>query len=313
VLAVIGAGAATGQAQSYPAKPIHFVVPFPPGGPLDIMARGIGGKLQGAWGQPVIVENKPGAGGGIGADFVAKSPGDGYMLLMGAVSTHAINPYLYAKIPYDPVKDFTPVTLVAQVPNVLVVNPSLPVKSVKELIDHAKAKPGALSFASGSTGSTGHLAGELFKTMAGVDMVHIPYKGAGAGMTDLLAGNIHLAYLAAVAVVPYVKAGKLRALGVTTERRVDAWPGVPAISEIVPGFSAEHWYGMWATPGTPVDIIGRVNQALAKVLQMPEVRDRILADGFVPTHSTPEEYRKRIASDVAKWKDVVKRGNIKVD
>jgi len=315
VLAVIGAGAATGQAQSYPAKPIHFVVPFPPGGPLDIMARGIGGKLQGAWGQPVIVENKPGAGGGIGADFVAKSPGDGYMLLMGAVSTHAINPYLYAKIPYDPVKDFTPVTLVAQVPNVLVVNPSLPVKSVKELIDHAKAKPGALSFASGSTGSTGHLAGELFKTMAGVDMVHIPYKGAAPAMLDLLAGQTQLMFDNIANALPQIKAGKLRALAVTTLKRSPALPDLPTIDESgLRGFDLTTWFGVFLPAGMPKELVDKLNGEIVKALDSKELRERLTTMGAEPPSITvPAEFAAFVQREMVKYERVVKASGARVD
>ncbi len=315
VLAVIGAAAANGQAQSYPAKPIHFVVPFPPGGPLDIMARGIGAKLQAAWGQPVIVENKPGAGGGIGADFVAKSPGDGYMLLMGAVSTHAINPYLYAKIPYDSVKDFTPVTLVAQVPNVLVVNPSLPVKSVKELIDHAKAKPGALSFASGSTGSTGHLAGELFKTMAGVDMVHIPYKGAAPAMLDLLAGQTQLMFDNIANALPQIKAGKLRALAVTTLKRSPALPDLPTIDEAgLRGFDLTTWFGVFLPAGVPKELVDRLNGEIVKALASKELRERLTAMGAEPPSITvPAEFASFVQREMVKYEKVVKASGARVD
>jgi tripartite-type tricarboxylate transporter receptor subunit TctC len=306
---------AAAQSASYPSKPIHFVVPFPPGGPLDIMARAIGAKLQEAWGQPVIVENKPGAGGGIGADFVAKSAGDGYMLLMGAVSTHAINPYLYAKIPYDPVKDFIPVTLVAQVPNILVVNPSLPVKTVKELIDYAKAKPGTLSFASGSTGSTGHLAGELFKTMAGVDMVHIPYKGAAPAMVDLLAGQTQLMFDNIANALPQIKAGKLRALAVTTSKRAPAVPDLPTIDEAgLRGFDLTTWFGVFLPAKTPKDVVEKLNGEIVKALNSKELRERLATMGAEPPSIvTPTEFAAFVQREAAKYAQVVKTSGARVE
>jgi tripartite-type tricarboxylate transporter receptor subunit TctC len=315
MLSVVLGGVAAADAQGYPAKPIRFVVPFPPGGPLDIMARVIGAKLQEAWGQPVIVENKPGAGGGIGADLVAKSPGDGYTLLMGAVSTHAINPTLYAKIPYDPVKDFIPVTLVAQVPNILVVNPSLPVQSVQELIAHAKAKPGALSFASGSTGSTGHLAGELFKTMAGVDMVHIPYKGAAPAMTDLLGGQTQLMFDNIANSLPQVKAGKLRALAVTTIKRADAVPELPTIDEAgLKGFDLTTWFGVFVPAKTPKELVDKLNAEIVKALAGKEGRDRLVTMGTEPPAiTTPAEFAAFVQREEAKYAKVVKASGARVE
>ena len=316
LLALIVGGAFTvAQPQSYPMKPLRFVVPFPPGGPLDIMARGIGVKLQEAWGQPVVVENKPGAGGGIGADVVAKSPGDGYTLLMGAVSTHAINPWLYASIPYDPVKDFIPVTLVAQVPNILVVNPSLPVKSVKELIAYAKAKPGALSFASGSTGSTGHLAGELFKTMAGVDMVHVPYKGAAPAMFDLLAGQTQLMFDNIANALPQVKAGKLRALAVTTAKRSPAVPDLPTIDEAgLTGFDLTTWFGVFVPAKTPKEVVDKLNGEIVKALSGKELRDRLTAMGTEPPSITkPSDFAAFVQRESAKYAQVVKTSGARVE
>jgi tripartite-type tricarboxylate transporter receptor subunit TctC len=315
VLTVIGAGAAPAQPQSYPSKPIRFVVPFPPGGPLDVMARGIGMKLQGAWGQPVVVENKPGAGGGIGADLVAKSAGDGYTLLMGAVSTHAINPWLYASIPYDPVKDFIAVTLVAQVPNILVVNPSLPVTSVRELIDYAKAKPGALSFASGSTGSTGHLAGELFKTMAGVDMVHIPYKGAAPAMFDLLAGQTQLMFDNIANALPQVRAGTLRALAVTTVKRSPAVPDLPTIDEAgLRGFDLTTWFGVFVPAQTPKEVVDKLNGEIVKALSSKELRERLAAMGTEPPSITkPADFAAFVQREASKYAQVVKASGARVE
>jgi tripartite-type tricarboxylate transporter receptor subunit TctC len=303
------------HAQPYPSKPIRFVVPFPPGGPLDIMGRGIAQKLQEAWGQPVVVENRPGAGGGIGADLVAKSPGDGYTLLMGAVSTHAINPSLYAKIPYDPQKDFVPVALVAQVPNVLVVNPSLPVQTVQELIAYARAKPGTLSFGSGSTGSTGHLAGELFKTEAGVDMVHIPYKGGAPAMQDLLAGQTQLMFDNLANALPQVKAGKLRALAVTTLKRAPSVPDLPTIAESgLPGFDLTTWFGIFVPAGTPPETVARFNAEIVKALASKELVDRLATMGTTPPeNNTPERFAAFVRTEAAKYAQVVKSSGARVD
>jgi tripartite-type tricarboxylate transporter receptor subunit TctC len=303
------------HAQPYPSKPIRFVVPFPPGGPLDIMGRGIAQKLQEAWGQPVVVENRPGAGGGIGADLVAKSPGDGYTLLMGAVSTHAINPSLYAKIPYDPQKDFVPVALVAQVPNVLVVNPSLPVQTVQELIAYARAKPGTLSFGSGSTGSTGHLAGELFKTEARVDMVHIPYKGGAPAMQDLLAGQTQLMFDNLANALPQVKAGKLRALAVTTLKRAPSVPDLPTIAESgLPGFDLTTWFGIFVPAGTPPETVAKLNAEIVKALASKELVDRLATMGTTPPgNNTPERFAAFVRTEAAKYAQVVKSSGARVD
>jgi len=302
-------------AQTYPSKPIRLVVPYPSGGPLDITARSIGQKLTETWHQPVVVDNRPGAGGNIGADFVAKSPADGYTLLMGAVATHAINPVLYGKVPYDPIKDFAPVALVAQVPNILVVNPSLPVKSVKELIEFARAKPGALNFGSGSTGSTGHLAGELFKTMAHVEMVHIPYKGAAAAMADLLAGQVQLMFDNLASALPNVKAGKLRALAVTTLRRSPALPDLPTIAEAgLPGFDLSTWFGIMLPAGTAPDIVARLNAEIVRALNAKDMRERLENMGTEPPpENTPEKFSAFIRSEAAKYAKVVKDSGAKVE
>ncbi|HTO51513.1 MAG TPA: tripartite tricarboxylate transporter substrate binding protein [Burkholderiales bacterium] len=316
VVAAAGVALATAAfAQPYPSKPIRFVVPFPPGGPLDIMGRAIAQKLADVWGQPVVVDNRPGAGGGIGAEIVAKSPGDGYTLLMGAVSTHAINPSLYAKVPYDPQKDFVPVALVAQVPNILVVNPSLPVQSVKELIDYARAKPGALSFGSGSTGSTGHLAGELFKTMAGVDMVHIPYKGGAPAMQDLLAGQTQLMFDNLANALPQVKAGKLRALAVTTLKRAPTLPDLPTVAESgLPGFDLTTWFGVFVPAGTPRETVAKLNAEIVKALASKDLADRLAAMGAAPPeNNTPESFAAFVRAEAAKYAQVVKRSGARVD
>jgi tripartite-type tricarboxylate transporter receptor subunit TctC len=302
-------------AQAYPSKPIRLVVPYPPGGPLDIMARAIGQKLTEAWGQPVVVDNRAGAGGNIGADLVAKSPADGYTLLMGAVATHAINPTLYGKLPYDPVRDFAPVALVAQVPNILVVNPSVPVKSVRELIDLARARPGYLNFASGSTGSTGHLAGELFNTMAGVQMVHIPYKGGAPAMADLLAGQVQLMFDNLANALPNVKAGRLRALAVTTLKRSPAMPDLPTVAESgLPGFDLTTWFGLMVPAGTPPEIVAKLNAEIVRALNTKDMRERLEKMGAEPpVNNTPDNFAAFIRSEAAKYAKVVKDSGARVD
>ncbi len=308
-------GGADAIAQVYPSKPIRFVVPYPPGGSVDIAARALGQKLSEAWGQPVVVDNRAGAGGNIGADLVAKSPADGYTLLMGAVATHAINPTLYAKIPYDPVKDFTPVALVVQVPNILVVNPSVPAKSVKELIELARAKPGTLNFGSGSTGSTGHLAGELFNTMADVKMVHIPYKGAAPAMADLLAGQVQLMFDNLANALPNVKAGRLRALAVTTLTRSPAVPDLPTIAESgLPGFDLTTWFGVMVPAGTAPEIVAKLNAEIVRALATKDMHERLEKMGAeAPTNNTPERFAAFIRTEAAKYAKVVKESGAKVE
>ena len=303
------------SAQSYPSKPIRLIVPYPPGGPLDIMARAIGQKLTEAWSQPVVVDNRAGAGGNIGADLVAKSPADGYTLLMGAVATHAINPTLYAKLPYDPVKDFAPVALVAQVPNILVVNPSVPARSVRELIDLVRARPGYLNFGSGSTGSTGHLAGELFNTMAGVKMVHIPYKGGAPAMADLLAGQVQLMFDNLANALPQVKAGRLRALAVTTLARSPAMPELPTIAESgLPGFDLTTWFGVMAPARTPPEIVVKLNAEIVRALNAKDMRERLEKMGAEPPpNNTPERFAAFIGSEAAKYAKVVRDSGAKVE
>jgi len=300
--------------QTFPSKPAKLVVPFPPGGPLDTTGRAIAQKLGEAWGQSVIVENKAGAGGNIGADYVAKSPPDGYTIVMGALSTHAVNPSLYPKMPYDAKKDFAPITLVAITPNVLVVNPSLPVHSVKELIAYAKAHPGKLSFGSGSIGSAGHLAGELFKVDTGVDMVHVPYKGAAPAMQALLAGDTQIMFDNLASAMSQVKAGKLRALAVTTAQRSKLAPDLPTMAEAgVPGFDISTWFGLLAPAGTPPDVIAKWNAGVTKILSSPEMRERLEAQGAEATPDTPEEFARFIDRELVKYAKIVKASGAKVE
>jgi tripartite-type tricarboxylate transporter receptor subunit TctC len=300
--------------QGYPAKPIHFIVPYPAGGPLDTVARLLGQKVAESVKQPVVVENKPGAGGNIGADLVAKSPADGYTILMGAVATHAINPTLYANIPYDPVKDFAPVTQLASTPNVLVVNPSLAVANVKEFIAYAKAHPGALNFGSGSTGSAGHLAGELFKAMAGVQMVHVPYKGAGPAMQDLIGGQIQLMFDNLASSLGQMRAGKVKALAVTTAKRSPLAPDLPTIAESgLPGFDISTWFGVFAPGGTPPDIVQRLHDEFVKALADPGVRETMLRLGAEPVGNAPAQFAAYIQSEARKYAGIIKASGARVD
>ena len=290
------------------------MVPFPPGGPLDTVGRALAQKLTEAWGQSVIVDNRPGAGGNIGADLVAKAAPDGYTVVMGALSTHAVNPSLYAKMPYDAVKDFAPITLVAITPNVLVVNPSLPVNSVRELIAYAKANPGKLAFGSGSNGSAGHLAGELFKADTGTDLLHVPFKGAAPAMQALLSGDIQMMFDNLASASAQVKAGKLKALAVTTARRSPLAPDLPTMAESgVPGFDISTWFGLLAPAGTPPEIVGRWNAEVGRILRTPEMRERLTAMGAEPAPDTPAEFAQFIASEAAKYARIVKVSGAKPD
>jgi tripartite-type tricarboxylate transporter receptor subunit TctC len=312
-LFVLAAGAAVAQA-SYPAKAIRYIVPFPAGGPLDIVARAIGQELTKSWGQPVIVDNRPGAGGNIGADIVAKAPPDGYTILMGAVSTHAINVTLYSKLPYDPIKDFAPVTLITSVPNVLVVHPSLPVRNVKDLIALAKARPGQLNFASGSTGSAGHLAGELFDSMAGVQMTHIPYKGAAPAVIDLIAGHVSLMFDNLSSALPNIKAARVRAIAVTTLKRSPLLPDLPTISESgLRGFDVSTWFGIFAPAGTPPDIVAKLNSEIVRMLHTGDMRERLALLGAEPIGNKPDEFAAFIKTEIPKYAKVIKASGAKAD
>jgi tripartite-type tricarboxylate transporter receptor subunit TctC len=313
--AVLCAAFATGaSAQGFPTKPIRIVVPFPAGGTTDVLARAAAQKLTETLGQPAVVDNRPGAGGNIGAELVAKSAPDGYTLLMGTVGTHAINPGLYPKLPYDHVKDFAPVILVAGVPNVLVVNPSLPVNSVQELVAYAKANPGKLNFASSGNGTSIHLSAELFKLMAGVQMTHVPYKGSAPALQELVGGQVQLMFDNLPSSLALIKAGKLKALAVTSKERAPALPDVPTIAESgLPGYDASSWFGLLAPAGTPPPAIARLNGEIAKWLATPEAREKLLAQGANAAGGTPEDFARFIAAETAKWQKVVKESGAKVD
>lgn len=301
-------------AQQYPAKPIRMIVPSTPGGGPDLMARAIAQKLSETMGRQVVVETRPGAGGIIGSEYVAKSPPDGYTLIMGNAGSHAVNPGLYRKLPYDPQRDFAPVSLVSTAPNILIVHPSLPVKSVKDLIAIARARPGDLTFGSGSNGSTAHLSGELFRAMAKVNMVHVPFKGAPAAVIGVMTGEVSLAILNLPPALPHVKSGKLKALGVSTAKRSSAVPDLPTIAEAgLPGYEATAWFGVLAPAGTPAGIVSRLNAEIVQGLRADAVSKRIAADGGEVIGSTPEEFAVVMKRDIAKWAKVVALSGARVD
>ncbi|MGB2816892.1 MAG: tripartite tricarboxylate transporter substrate binding protein [Burkholderiaceae bacterium] len=307
------------HAQSWPTKPVRIVVPFPAGGTTDIVARSIGAELQKIWGQSVIIDNRPGAGGNIGADAVAKSAPDGYTLLMGTVGTHAINSSLFAqngqKMPFDPVKDFVPVTLCAAVPNVMVINPKLPVNSVPEFIQYAKNNPGKVNMASSGNGTSIHLTGELFKTVTGIYMVHLPYRGSAPALTDLIAGNVNVMFDNLPSALPHIKSGRLKALAVTSKNPSAALPGVPTIEQAagLKDFDASSWFGLFAPAGTPRAIVDKIQGDVAKAMSVPEVRERFVSQGAEPGGNTPDQFSAFIKGEIEKWARVVKVSNAKVD
>lgn len=304
--------AATAAFAAYPDKPIRLVVPFAPGGGTDLVARTLGAGMSQALGQQVIVDNKPGAGTIIGTDNVAKSPADGYTLVMASFA-HAINPTLQPRMPFDTDKAFTPVILVGRGPNVLVVRPESPYKTVADVIAAAKARPGSLTFASQGNGTSAHLAGEMFKNFAKVDITHVPYRGAGPAMTDLLGGQVDLFFGTAAAVSNFVDSGKLRALGVTTPKASPALKGVPAIADTVPGFQVESWYGIYAPAGTPADVVAKLNAAAKTAAQAPDFRTKVEHEGLVISAGTPAELDAYVRAEQARWGRIVKENNLKAD
>ena len=291
---------------AYPQKPIRMVVPFPAGGGTDILARLVGQKMSEALGQQIITENRPGAGGTIGTDVASKAPADGYTIIMVSGS-HAINPGLYLKLPYDTVNDFAPISQLATSPGILVVHPALPVKTVRDLITLARAKPGQLNYASAGSGTPPHLAGELFKTMARVDIVHIPYKGNVPAFADMLAGQVSLSFPSMPSAVPHLKSGRLRALGVTTAKRSPAAPNIPTIAESgLPGYESTSWYGMLAPARTPPAIVTRLHEVIVAVLASPDMKDKLGSQGLDPVGNTPQQFAAVIKSEITKWAKVVK-------
>jgi len=304
---------------TWPTKPVKIVVPFAAGGTTDILARAIAPELSNAFGQPFVIENRGGAGGNIGADMVAKSPADGYIILMGTVGTHGINQSLYTKMPFDPIKDFAPITMVAGVPNVMVMNAekarTLGINSVPDFIHYAKANPGKLNMASSGNGTSIHMAGELFKSMTGTFMVHFPYRGSSPALLDLVAGNTDVMFDNLPSSLPHIKSGKLKAFAVTSSQRSAVLPDVPTVEEAakLKGFEASSWFGLLAPAGTPPDIVNRIQREVAKSLNTPAIKEKLLLQGAIPSGNTPQEFVKLIDAETAKWAKVVKASGAKVD
>lgn len=299
------------QSQPYPNKPIKIISPFATGGIADTFSRVVGQGLSESLGQPVVVENKTGGGGNIGADFVAKAPADGYTLVMGNIGSHAVNPYLIKNMPYDPLKDFEPVAYVLDAEGLLVVNPTIPVKNVTELIAYVKARPGQFSYGSGGVGTTSHLAGELFKSLAKVDMTHIPYKGNAPAITDLIGGQTQVMFATMPTVLPYVKTDKLKALAVIGSSRASSLPEVPTVAETVPGFDVSNWIGIFAPAGTPKPIINKLNAEIIKIMQQPAVQKRLETEGAKFKPMTPEAFGAFQKNEALKWAKTIKDAGIK--
>lgn len=311
-IAALAAPAAHAVAPTYPAKPVRVIVSLAPAGGMDTAARLVAQKLSERLGQQFVVENRPGAGQVIGIEAVARSAPDGYTLIMAA-SAIVINEVLYAKPPYDTLRDFAPVTQAASLPNILVAHPALPVKSVRELIALAKTRPGQLNYSSAGSGTSPHLSMELFRLMAGITLTHIPYKGSGPATVDLVAGQVQLSMPNVLTALPQIKGGKLRGLGVTSSKRATGLPEIPSIAETLPGYEAIQWYGVLAPAGTARDIVGKLQAEMARILVLPEVKERLAADGADAVGSRPEEFTAYIRSELAKWGKVVKSGGIKLE
>ena len=302
---------ATAAAPPFPAKPVRIIVPFAPGGPTDIVARAVGQQLTLALGQPVVVDNRPGAGGVVGADLAAKSAADGYTLLLCSTGAMAINPGLLASMPYDPVRDLAPITLVVTIPYLLLVNPAYPAQSVKELLALTRARPGQLNYGSAGTGTTSHLAMELFRSMAGIQVTHVPYKGSAPAATDLVGGQLQLLFDAPPSSLPFVRSGRLRALGISTLRRTPLLPDMPTIHEAgVPGYEVLTWSGICAPAGTPKAVVARLNEAIVQGVTSRETRDRFAAIGADVVANSSEEYRKFILAELAKWSRVIREAGV---
>ena len=313
MLAALLFAASLAQAQEWPAKPVRFVVPFPPGGTTDILARLVAQHLTEGFGQTFVIDNRGGAGGNIGAAEVAKAAPDGYTILMGTPGTQAINQYIYTKMPYNTEKDFAPVSYVARVPNVLVVHPGLGLRSLQDLIKHARANPNKINSASPGPGTTGHLSLELFKTMAGVQIQHVPYKGSGPALNDLLGGQVQMTIDNLPSAMPHIQSGKLTALGVTTEQKVAALPDVPTVASVVPGYEASSWFVVMAPARTPDPIVRRLSAEVDKILKKPAVLERMKTLGADPVGGTPEQLGKHIAAEAKKWREVARASGAKLD
>lgn len=301
-------------AANYPNKAVRFIAPFPPGGSTDLLARLVALKLTETWGQQVIVENRGGAGGTIGVELAARAAPDGYTIVMGHVGTFGFNPTLYPKLPYDAIRDFAPVTVLATVPNGMAVHPSLPVKTARDFVALARAKPGELLYASGGSGSASHLAGEYFKLLTKIDMVHVPYKGTGPAMISMISGQTTMTITGMVALMPHVKSNRLKLLGVATMKRLTIMPEIPTINESgVPGYDANQWYGVLTQAAVPRDIVMKLNADIVKVLARADVKDRLAADGAEPVANTPEQFAAHIKAEIARWAPVVKASGAKPD
>jgi tripartite-type tricarboxylate transporter receptor subunit TctC len=291
-----------------------MIVPYPPGGSADILARAIGAKVGEGLGQPVVIDNRPGAGTIIGTEATAKSAPDGYTFMLGTVSSHAINPALNAKLPFDPVKDFTPLSLVASIPFAMIVHPSVPARSVQEFVALAKAKPGQLNYSSAGNGTSNHLAGELLKSMAGIDLVHVPYKGSAPALNDLIAGQVSLMFDLVLTAAPHIKSGAVRGLAVTGTQRSAVLPELPTVAETgLPGYEVSAWFGIFAPAGVPQAVAKRLNAEFVKVMQQPDLKQRLASLGADPLTSTPEEFSTYLRSEIDKWAKVVKASGMKVD
>ena len=301
-------------AQAWPSKSIRWIVPFPPGGGNDTIARAVGQRLAESIGQPVVIDNRPGAGGTIGADLAARAPGDGYTLFLAGVASHGINPALGGRLPYDPVRDFAPVSLLATAPLLLVLHPSLPVRSVKDLLALARARPGALNFASNGRGSSSHMAAELFASMGQVKMEHVPYKGLAPALTDLLGGRVELMFSSLVAILPHVSAGKLRPVATTGSARSAVLANLPTVAEAgLTGYETASWYGVVTPAGTPGPVVERLSSELGRIIRTPAVREQLLADGAVPVGSTPQAFAAHIKAELARWSKLVRDAKIQPD
>jgi tripartite-type tricarboxylate transporter receptor subunit TctC len=310
---VVGAATPAGEERSYPVKPLRFVVPYAPGGGTDIVGRLVGARLTEAWGQPVVIDNRPGGGTVIGTEVVARTPPDGYTVLL-STGTHTVNASLYPKLPFDPVRDFEAVSLIAVAPNVLVVHPSVPVRSVRELLALARQRPGQLGYASSGNGGTGHLAMEMLKQMAAIDVIHVPYKGAGPAVNAILSGEVGASINNMIALVPQIRAGRIRALGVTTTTRSAILPDVPTIAESgLAGFEASGWFGAWVPAKTPVAIVNRLSAEIGRIVRSPEAGEHLKAQGAAPIGSRPDEFARTIVADIAKWRQVLKTTRIAPD
>jgi tripartite-type tricarboxylate transporter receptor subunit TctC len=299
---------------TYPDHPMRIIVPFPPGGPTDVLARLVGDQLSQTLGQPFVIENKPGAGGNIGMELGAKAAPDGYTLILAPVGNLTVSPYIYSKLPYDPQRDFEPVTVLAAVPNILVVNAAVPAKSLRELIALAKAKPGTLNFASPGNGSGAHLAGELLKRMAGIDLVHVPFNGVAPAMNAVLAGDVQIFFAQTSAALPQLKSGRVVALGVASLKRIDAAPDLPTLAESgLPGFDVTSWYSLVAPAGTPADRISRIQAEVAKAFARREVREKIAGLGAEPVADTSAEFRALLETESMRWRQLAREANIHAD